>query len=403
MKVVTAFALLLMVGLVVGTALADPNAPAEPKPWHPDLSNQRAVYPETGTNDVCPGPQLLAVGDVIDPADFSVTTDDDWYQLQITAADLNTPITIGSDVSTGCSTGIDTYLYLFSDCATQLAYDDDSGPGLYSQLTYTFTTPGIYNIKMQSYAHSYTGCYKLFVSGPVPPPPPPVNDQCSGALLLGDCDHPTGDVTGDLTAANNDYDPGSGGCATGYNEAGKDVAYVLNLNAGDHINLLYTGNNFDAAIYIITDCSNPAGTCVAGADASYNVETVSYTAANSGTYYVIADAYGTGAGGTFTLHYELTCAGPSGACCNPTTGACTETQQSGCSGNWMGEGTNCNPNLCPQPPEGACCLPNGTCVTAHAFDCTGAYQGDGTSCDTVQCPVVPTQPATWGQIKNIYH
>jgi len=54
------------------------------------------------------------------------------------------------------------------------------------------------------------------------------------------------------------------------------------------------------------------------------------------------------------------------------------------------------------PIEGACCLSNGSCVVMAPGDCTGTYMGDGTDCDPNPCPPVPVQESTWGLIKNQY-
>jgi hypothetical protein len=49
---------------------------------------------------------------------------------------------------------VDTYLRLFNYEGTELAFDDDSGDGNYSRLTYTFTTTGYYYIGVSGYNNS---------------------------------------------------------------------------------------------------------------------------------------------------------------------------------------------------------------------------------------------------------
>jgi len=88
-----------------------------------------------------------------------------------------------------------------------------------------------------------------------------------------------------------------------------------------------------------------------------------------------------------------------GACCDPGTGNCTVTAQSDCTGNWLGGGTVCDPNPCPQPP-GACCDANGNCTMTNQADCGGTWVGG--PCDPNPCTVVPTKESTWGQIKHQY-
>jgi hypothetical protein len=52
------------------------------------------------------------------------------------------------------------------------------------------------------------------------------------------------------------------------------------------------------------------------------------------------------------------------------------------------------------PLTGACCLAGGCTVTTQA-QCAGQYMGDGTDCDPNPC-VVPTDKVSWGQIKAAY-
>ena len=75
-----------------------------------------------------------------------------------------------------------------------------------------------------------------------------------------------------------------------------------------------------------------------------------------------------------------------GACCQPD-GSCAVTTQANCSANWLGAGTNCSPNLCPQPQTGACCV-NYVCSIKTAAQCTaasGKFKGVGTTCTAGIC------------------
>ncbi|MFH1864931.1 MAG: hypothetical protein ABIK85_03535 [Candidatus Eisenbacteria bacterium] len=133
------------------------------------------------------------------------------------------------------------------------------------------------------------------------PPSPPTNDTCAGAIHI-----PCGPftITGSLEFANNDYDPGSGGC-TGYSAAGSDLVYYATLGAGDVLTVTMTTDGFDDSIYLITDCGDPAGSCVAGDDAYPDGSTFTFTATAGGTYYLVADAYS--GQGDFTLTGSITC------------------------------------------------------------------------------------------------
>lgn len=94
---------------------------------------------------------------------------------------------------------------------------------------------------------------------------------------------------------------------------------------------------------------------------------------------------------------------PSGACCQPD-GSCTYTCQYDCTGEWLGPGTDCDPNPCPQPP-GACCFADGACLVLTEGECVaqqGTWLGLDTDCDPNPCPIVPIESRSWGQIKSVY-
>ena len=102
--------------------------------------------------------------------------------------------------------------------------------------------------------------------GPVGSPgqTPLAGESCSNATVINPASLP---FTEDTTAAGagNDIDPGLGGCAPG---AGPDVVYSFTPSATDTytVGVTPTGPGFDLSLYIVTDCSNPAGTCVGGAN-----------------------------------------------------------------------------------------------------------------------------------------
>jgi hypothetical protein len=347
-----------VIGLCATAALADPNH-SDPKPWSIYLG-ERTTFPEQEPNDTCPG-QQMSCGDVVSPA-YLDAGNLDWYTWNSNSGDQ---ITCGTDaVNPGDNT--DTYIELYAnDCSTLLASDDDSGPDFYSLIS-NFIAPytGQYNLKVRGFSGSSSGPYKFFVTCGTPPPPP-ANDLCSGAIPIDRCT--AGSLSGDTTPAHNDYDPGiPGPSCTGYPEAGKDVVYSVNLQAGDIVDMTYLQQTADTAFYIVTDCSNVSGSCVAGADATVppDPETIHYVATADGTYYIILDAYGTDAGGPWTLDYNFQCPGPE-----------------------------------------ACCFTDGHCEMQTEAVCRrmgGTPQGTGTTCDPNPCHPVASQPSTWGQIKTSY-
>ena len=426
-RVAIACCLLLLV--MAGVSLAAP-VPAgekdtfEPE-WHLDLSGLRAIVPEVEPNNSCTAPQAVNCGDVVDPAAINVAAEYDYYSFYVTAG---TPITVGTDLASGCTTSIDTYIYLYNTSCTQVAYDDDSGPGAYSLISnYTALQTGTYVLGVRHYSSSGTGCYKAFINctppatgaccraggvceiltasacatalgtymgdntscTPNPCPQPPVNDRCDGALPLDRCSN--GVISGTMASAANDYTPGSGGC-TGYSENGPDVTYVLNLQVGDILTVSYDTPSYDGAIYLVTDCANAATTCVIGED-DPEPETFTYTVTTAGTFYLIADAYTSSTSGTFTLTWSVACPLQTGACCFPDCSCqvLTEDECLASGGNPMGVETACEPNPC-SCPTGACCFPEGSCVLTVEFACIasgGSWQGIFTVCEPNPCIPVP--------------
>jgi len=359
MRLVSVFCICLALVLVASAAMADPNN-AGMKSWTNVRDGARATYPEAEPNNTCPG-QAVACGDDVNPA-FLTAGEMDWYTFSATAGDLLTLTTYSINGSS-----VDTYIELYAtDCATQLAYNDDN-PYPWSMIA-NFAAPytGVYNLKVRGYSSSVTGDYG--VSFRCAGAPPPIeNDVCSGAIDIPRCS--AGSLNGDTYLYVNNYDPGSGGCASGYSEAGKDAVYKMSLVAGDVVDLTYTQLSWDTSFYIVTDCANVAGSCVAGADDTFTgePEVIHYVAGGTGVYYLILDSYGTGSGGPWIMDFSI---------------------------------------YCPPPPEPqACCFQDGTCQMLLAGDCTaqgGTPQGAGSTCDTVNCVVVPTQNTTWGQIKSNY-
>ena len=51
---------------------------------------------------------------------------------------------------------------------------------------------------------------------------------------------------------------------------------------------------------------------------------------------------------------------------------------------------------------GACCLADGSCMISTQAGCAGQYMGDGTVCNPNPCSAIPTEITTWGWIKNQY-
>jgi len=116
----------------------------------------------------------------------------------------------------------------------------------------------------------------------------------------------------DIAAFQSDLSFATSSC-TGYGTAGRDAVYMITIPAGQTLTANLTAT-FDAALYVIDDCSViplPVEACLVGADdvLSNETETVTYTAgaAAAETVYVVVDYFLSGgpASGTFDLTLAL--------------------------------------------------------------------------------------------------
>jgi hypothetical protein len=136
---------------------------------------------------------------------------------------------------------------------------------------------------------------------------PPANDRCEGAILLS-CGNIN--LSGNTSTAINDYSLDSTLSCTDYSANGKDVVYKLNVGPGDSLWIDYNNVNCDPSVYLVRDCANPTGTCVAGADDFQfpnQVERIRYKFTIGGVYYLILDSYGFDTSGGWTAVGQLVC------------------------------------------------------------------------------------------------
>lgn len=296
-----AYVLMLSV-VAVSVAVAAPDGVDE-KPWsYPDgFYGDRDVIPEQEPNNSCPG-QNMACGDVINPGEL-VSADRDWYHFVL---DSPVSVVIGTDEIPGSPT-VDTYLELYAaNCSTQLAFNDDGGPGLYSLIS-IYLAAGEYNILVRGYVDSSVGFYQLFLNCI----PPLENDTCEDAeangYVIERCS--AGSIQGNSSGAVNDYALGTPSC-TGFSTNGLDVVYYMDLNAGDVCDFVYTSINCDGSFYIVTDCADPTGTCVVGADDTLTGDPESilgWVVPATGRYYLVLDNWSSGCGGDWILDYSMEC------------------------------------------------------------------------------------------------
>ena len=258
--------------------------------------------PEAEPNDVPGQANFLGCGNTFRPAAIAAQAvrDTDWISFTANAGDA---IIFGTDADGPTPIGDTRISIVSSDGVTVLGRDDDSGPGRYSLLSLCAPYTGTYYGRIAAFS-SQTGTYMAFVS--CSPSGAPANDRCAGAIRIS-CGSIF--ISGSTADACPDYTLPEGGC-TGFAADGRDVVYKVGAFPGDSLSLDYQQDQADASIYIVTDCSNPSGTCVAGSDHTLvgGHETLSYKFPSAGTYYIILDSFSPGSGGTWTASGALVCA-----------------------------------------------------------------------------------------------
>lgn len=222
---------------------------------------------------------------------YNSTGPDVVYRISLQAGDRLQASLQPSNSSWDCS------IYLVTSCqnisTSCVAGQDNGNP---EEIDYTVPTSGDYFLIVDGFG-GQGGTYALTVNVSAAPIP---NDNCNGAIDVT----AGGTFTGDTSNAQPDYTPipsGFGGC-TGYTALGNDVVYRVVLNPGERLQASLTAT-WDASLYMITDCGNPAGTCVAGQD-NGNPETIDFTATTLGGFFLVVDGYGT-ARGAYSLNVSI--------------------------------------------------------------------------------------------------
>jgi hypothetical protein len=139
--------------------------------------------------------------------------------------------------------------------------------------------------------------------------PPPENDTCDNAADIV-LEQGVFEQQVDTNLYSNTIDLSSDGCTGWASSAGPDAFWSIELAEGDMIFASMSPvDSFDASIYMITDCADPDGSCVAGDD-SGNPEEFTYTVpqGGAGTYIIATDGYSASSGGLFDFTVEVTAA-----------------------------------------------------------------------------------------------
>ncbi|MCK4658850.1 MAG: hypothetical protein KAV82_04950 [Phycisphaerae bacterium] len=229
----------------------------------------------------------------------------------------------------------------------------------------------------------------------------PANDACANAEAIGEgTDYPF-----DTTCATND---GIGEYTTGAN-----IWYCYTPTCTGTATISLCGSSYDTKLAIYADCGcAPLGTRLAENDDASGIcspqSQIELEVVASQQYLIEVGGYSDHAGeGVLTISCVPD---PEGACCS-IAGVCevkTETECDIEGGVYLGDDTTCDGDPCAQ---GACCFEDGSCSLMDADGCAAAvgsiaFLGYGTTCIPNPCPqqgndctlsIVVTLPADLGK------
>jgi hypothetical protein len=252
---------------------------------------------EVEPNDSPAQAQPVAVGDVVDA---SVPEGDvDWFAV---TGESGTYLTVSTSSRDGSIA--DTVLEVFgSDAATLLAVDDDGGMGLFSAIEHLLVPDdGIVLVRVTRFGPLGDDLYSLSVEDGVAPPPVPENDTPASAVFLEICNTAlTGSTVGATSAS-------AGVACVEFDPLGGDVFFAVDLLYSYQLTAQVEPlSGWDPSIYLFTDPSDPAGSCLIGTDEAFadEIETVIYTnedeTSASMRIYMAVDSWEPGQAGSFAL------------------------------------------------------------------------------------------------------
>jgi len=221
----------------------------------------------------------------------------------------------------------DASIYLVTDCSnvtgTCVVGSDLNHQNQLEDLRYHFTQSGTYYLVVDSYGPDTYGNWTLtgqFLGCGLTLPS---NDRCETASPLY-CNAAFFYSGNTLTAASDYAFPSLGASCVGSLAQGRDVVFSLTVNAGDSLSATYT-SSADGVMYLMPDCpqSGTTVTCVAGSNATGvgGSETMNFTFAYTGTYYLVLDSDGLGTNGSWQLQGVVICGldTPSNDLCSSAT------------------------------------------------------------------------------------
>jgi hypothetical protein len=126
---------------------------------------------------------------------------------------------------------------------------------------------------------------------------PRLSETCDATALL-----PDGQYFGTLADADADLDLGDGNPLTGYQTAGRDLSFAVDLQDGDTLEVEFRQVWLDGAVYVLGSGCDPAR-AQAAADVTFegDQEVLVFTAPEAGVYHVVLDSFATDQGERFAL------------------------------------------------------------------------------------------------------
>lgn len=247
-----------------------PGGPSEfiSNPLSTDSQLGRSFFASSSVNIASNTSGTLATTDPTNPTRSGSLRDD--YLL--------TGVTVGQQVQVNLNASFDTYLQLVNaDTGVVITYDDDSGEGLNSQLTFTVQNGIDYIVRATSYSAGVTGNYTLVTDYGSPTSGTPIsgNQRFSGTLA-------TTDPANSLR---------SGSYYDGY--------YLTNLVAGQQVQVNLE-STFDTYLQLVNADTGAVVTYDDDSGAGLNSQ-LTFTAQGGINYIVRATSYSAGVTGEYTL------------------------------------------------------------------------------------------------------
>jgi hypothetical protein len=273
-----------------------------------------------------------------------------------------TPVANGAINVSLCGSGYDTALWIWAGSIGNTVGCNDDFCGLQSEIDQINITAGVtYYVVISGYSTA-CGSYILNVT-PVQP--------CDVVCPAGS------QMEGEPACYDGYVDNYNGGCnSTGWTVVCGDANNQRDV-CGLSGTYIYNGGSYrDTDWY---DCTGIGGTASMDVEAEFALQIIfiygtdcnnllyDYTTAPMCVHAILSRSVAAGvhfwpwvgasvfSGVPCTSEYWMHLTGigtcePTGACCDLQTGACTITTQTQCSGQYMGDGTVCNPNPCPPVP-----------------------------------------------------